>query len=84
MLYEEDHILPYKMVVNRGGRSGQETNLRSAFTQKQLEAIAPHLTRRQVEELRTNLPCECVRDIIAARVKAAKHLKYGDWSDGEA
>ena len=81
MLYEDDMTLSVSIVPLRGQSYSEETHVRSAFTEAELEAIAPPIVEWQVFDLRRALPCLITRRIIAERIAAAKQLKYGDWSD---
>ena len=66
----------YSIVTCRGRKDGLETNVRSAFTEKQLSEAAPLKARDEIL-LRKAIPPEYVQRLIALRIAAAQRLKYG-------
>ena len=81
MLYEDDMPLIYDKIVPLRGRIPKplpKTNARAAYTDEELEAVAPELSEAQWAVIRANttdIPEGRAKELLKQRIEAAHELK---------
>ena len=74
---EAEMFVPYEVVACRGRKDGAESNQGTQFTRHDLDRIAPLSAADSMHLSKSQNPPTWVRVHVAARIQAAKQLKYG-------